>query len=393
MAGTKFTQNKLEGVQVLRGLAAIFVLWNHLKFNLGQDLEKFSSVPFVGTYWGSIGVDIFFVISGFVISMTAGKFGSDWRTFMALRVARIVPLYFAASTYFLVESILSSHFGGKPMRYSGMAIFNTYAFIPVLNGHNFTDPIMPNGWTLSFEMMFYLCFAILLAFGSIERRWFWLPAFFVTGMVINMAFTQNGPWFFPKFLFHPMTLEFCAGCVLYHLRDRIGKTALYIMGGLGLVFLYWGHDKSEFGIHESVMNVASFGLYRTIVCGGFAACLVGVITQIDFKYSWKWPQFLLLLGDASYSIYLVPAPFMMTFMIGLKVLSKFAGHDMTPPPWLYGSIYVVSSITVSIACWKFFEMPATNFAKRFLFRFLPDKRGKENIPTAPIQPIGESVNP
>jgi exopolysaccharide production protein ExoZ len=394
MSVTKFAQNKLEGVQVLRGVAALLVLWCHLKFNLGRDAENFSNVPFLATNFGSIGVDIFFVISGFVISMTAAKLGTDWRAFLALRVARVVPLYFAASTYVLLESILSSHLGDKPMRISGLSIFNTYAFIPVLDGRYFTGPILVNGWTLSFEVWFYLCFAGLLRLGAARQGWLWLPLFFTVGMILNLAFTQHGPWYLPKFLFHPMTLEFCAGCVLYHLRDRIGKFALYAMAGLCLLFLFWGYHESFLGVHWTILDDARAGLYRVMVWGGFAACLVGVITQIDLKYTWKWPQFLLLLGDASYSIYLVPMPpLMMTFSILLKLLGKFMGHDMTPPPWYYGSIYVLGSVAVSIACWKFFEIPTTSLTKRWLFRFLPERQRKPNTPDDPIPKIGESANP
>jgi exopolysaccharide production protein ExoZ len=365
-------------------LAALLVLWCHLKFALGLPPEHFSNVPLVATNWGAIGVDIFFVISGFVISLTAASLNYDWRAFFAARTARIVPLYFAISTYALVEAILSSHFSGKPLRFSGPAIFATYAFIPLLDGPNFTGPILKNGWTLSFEMWFYLCFAGLMKIGFGRRAWLWLPGFFMVGMVANAIFFQPTHWFLPNFLFHPITLEFCAGCLLYHLRNKIGKSGLYVMGGLCVLFLYLGYDKSIWGSHFVILNDAKTGLCRAVEWGGFAACLVGMITQIDLKYSWKWPRFLLLLGDASYSIYLVPPAFLMTFDIGIKVLNKFAGHEVPLSPWWYGIIYVVGSVGAGIACWKFFEMPATRRAKRFLFRFVPDKPGR-------LQAVGPQV--
>jgi peptidoglycan/LPS O-acetylase OafA/YrhL len=371
-------RDKLEGLQVLRGVAALLVLWCHLKLNLGQSHEHFAHVPLLATDFGAIGVDIFFVISGFVISMTAAKMGENWRAFLALRVARIVPLYFAVSTYMLLESILSSCLGGKPMRFSSLTIFDTYAFIPALDGRNFNGPILVNGWTLSFEMWFYLCFASLLWLGAGRRAWLWLPVFFTAGLLANLAFTEHGRWFLPKFLFHPITLEFCAGCVLYYARNRIGKSALYVMGGLGLLFLYLGYDQSSLGIHWNVLNDAMIGLHRTIIWGGFAACLVGILTQVDLKYSWKWPRILLLLGDSSYSIYLIPVAFMATVDICLTRLGKFAGHDLTPSPIWYGSIFVLGSIAAGIACWTLFELPATKLAKQFLFRFVPDQRSHQN---------------
>ncbi|HEV2329108.1 MAG TPA: acyltransferase [Verrucomicrobiae bacterium] len=384
MSNTESARNKLEGLQVLRGVAALLVLWCHLKYYLGRDWHSFSNVPFLGTDLGAIGVDIFFVISGFVISMTAAKAGIDWRTFLASRVARIVPLYFTISTLAGLEFI-SGYPGGQV---SGTAIFDTYAFIPMLEGLNFTGPILVNGWTLSFEMWFYLCFAGLLKLGSVRRAWLLLLFFFLAGMAANLAFNQWA-WYLPKFLFHPMTLEFCAGCILYHTRNRIGNAPLYIMGGLSLLFLYLACDSSYLGRHLVIMNYEDAAWHRTIVWGGFATCLVGVMSQIDLRCSWKWPRFLLLLGDASYSIYLVPILFVTTFEMGIDLLSKIAGHDLTPPPLWYGSIYILGSVAAGIACWKFFELPSTSLARRFLSRFLPDKLEKQSALAG--QPTNETL--
>lgn len=373
MSNTESAQNKLEGLQVLRGVAALLVLWCHLKYNLGRDWHTFSSVPFLGTDLGAIGVDIFFVISGFVISMTAAKTGLDWQAFAVSRVARIVPLYFTISILAGLEIICGYPAG----QVCAPSIFDTFYFIPFPDGKEFIGPILINGWTLSFEMWFYLCFAGLLMLGSARRAWFLLPGFFVLGMAVNMALSQWEPWCWPKFLFNPMTLEFCAGCILYNKRNRIGKSALCVMGGLIPLFFYLANDSSSLGRHWTVMNDTDAAWHRAIVWGGFATCLVGVMSQIDLRRSWKWPRFLLLLGDASYSIYLIPILFMTTFKIGLDLLSKIAGHDLTPSPLWYGSIYVLGSVSAGIACWKFFELPSTSLAKRFLFRYLPDKTAKQ----------------
>ena len=384
MSITGSARTKLQGVQVLRGLAALLVLWCHIKYNMGRDFASFSK-PLLATNFGAIGVDIFFVISGFVISMTAAKMEGDWRAFIVSRLARIVPLYYAASTLYAVLAF----FLKKPV--DPWTVVATYGFIPLLDGPNFTGPILVNGWTLCFEMWFYLCFAVLFRLGFERRAWLWLSVFFVCGIAANMAFMQSVYWYLPKFLFHPMTLEFCAGCILYHLRNRIGKFAMYVMGGFCLLFLLLGYDKSYLGVHWIIMNNVNEGLHRAVVWGGFAACLVGLMTQIDLKYSWKWPRFLLLLGEASYSIYLVPAVFMMVFEIVIAQLSKFARHDLTPSPLWYGTIFILGSVMAGIASWKFFELPATRLAKRFLFHFVQNK-GRQDAPRASIQQVGDAVN-
>ena len=90
--------NKQQGIQVLRGVAALFVMFAHLKFNLGIPAENTANTRWLAANIGAIGVDIFFVISGFVIAMTAAKLGDNWRAFLAHRIARIVPLYFTVSS-------------------------------------------------------------------------------------------------------------------------------------------------------------------------------------------------------------------------------------------------------------------------------------------------------
>jgi peptidoglycan/LPS O-acetylase OafA/YrhL len=158
---------RLDGLQVLRGVAALLVGWCHLKYNLGLTHEQLVRLPLVASDLGAIGVDIFFVISGFVIAMTAENTGGNGRAFFAHRIARIVPLYFTVSSYMLVLIVLwgvTTHEIDISQWLSFRLIFNTYAFIPIFDGPNFTSPACLNGWTLSFEMWFYVCFAALIKF-------------------------------------------------------------------------------------------------------------------------------------------------------------------------------------------------------------------------------------
>lgn len=354
----------------MRGIAALLVLWCHLKYNLGSGFKSVASHPLLATDFGGIGVDIFFVISGFVITMTAAKLDGRWREFLTLRISRVVPLYFTISTYCLIEAALSSLLNGKLMRVSGRAIFNTYAFLPVLDGPNFTSPALVSGWTLEFEMWFYLCLAGLLILGVRRRVWLWLPGFLIAGLVFNLAFTQHGRWFLPKFLFHPITLEFCAGGVLYHIRHYLGEgtLCLTVIFSLVLVVPAWHH--STLGCCWTIMNDAGAGLLRATLWGSFAVCLVGTVIHIDLIYAARWPRLLLLLGDASYSIYLMPSALMLTVEIGFKLLSRLIGHSIALPPEWHGLLYVAGSTLFGVACWKYFEVPTTRFTKKYLFRLL-----------------------
>ncbi|HSY42987.1 MAG TPA: hypothetical protein VK811_03695, partial [Candidatus Acidoferrum sp.] len=168
---------------------------------------------------------------------------------------------------------------------------------------------------------------------------------------------------------HPMTLEFCAGCLLFHFRNRIGKMMIYIMAAAGLTLLYFAYRTPELSYNGDVLTNPIQGLHRALVWGGFAVCLVGVVTQLDLKYLLAWPRWLTLLGDASYSIYLIPGVFMMTFDIARHAISKLTGHEFLMMTGLgRAAFWVAGTIVCSILCWKYFEVPTTRLMKRFLLR-------------------------
>lgn len=348
----------------MRGVAALLVMWCHLKYNLGRPAQIYADEPWLATDLGAIGVDIFFVISGFVIAMSAVNLGQNWRAFLARRFARVAPLYFVVSSYLLLLVPFGQFQSDRLFR----QLFNTFAFIPLFDLASFTNPLCVNGWTLSFEIWFYLSFAGLMAFAGGRRAGTILPAFMAAGVLITGVFYHSEYWFLPKFLFHPLTLEFCAGCILYHARNWMGTRTLCLLCILLPIFLFFANQAQSLGIHAKVLNNPLAGLHRAGVWGGFATCLVGIMTQIDLKHTLNWPKAFLLIGDASYSIYLIAALIMPTFRIFTSMLIAPA---FNPSPLANGVIYVAGTVVGGILCWKYFEVPATLKAKTFLARFVP----------------------
>lgn len=363
------SSNKLEGLQVLRAIAALSVMVCHLKSSMLVPPANFLGIPWDATRLGAIGVDIFFVISGFVIAMTGSRLGNDWRAFLSLRVARIVPLYFVLSTYALLEAVISARVHQAPLLLSWRNVFNTYAFIPLFNGGNWIGPILGAGWTLCFEMWFYLCFATLMRYSGGMLAGTRLPYILGVAVAAKMLFLPSMAWGLPNFLFHPLTLEFCAGCLLYHFRNHIGKVMIYGMAVAAITLLFFAYRAPALSYDGYVLTFPVSGLHRALLWGGFAFCLVGLVTQLDLKYQWAWPRWLVLLGDASYSIYLIPGIFLMTFDIARHAISKLAGHEVMPMTGLgRAAFWVAGTIVCSILTWKYFEVPATRLMKRFLLR-------------------------
>ena len=369
---------KLEGLQVLRAVAALLVVWCHLKSNLVASPASNLPDNWLSTEVGAIGVDIFFVISGFVIALTAEKLGNDWRTFLAHRAARIVPVYYLISTYLLLIMLAGSLYRTNSSSVLNNLtfnnLFNTYGFIPLFDRTTYSTPLCVNGWTLSFEIWFYLCFAGLMRYHGAREAGKSLPFILSAGVALSLIF-YHGTWFLPKFLFNPMVLEFCAGCLLYHARNRIGLRTLYVMLVWLPLSLFLVNRTHLLGVHWTIVANPVSALWRASIWGSFATCLIGIVTQIDLKYAPRWPKVLLLIGDASYSIYLL-GPLIMWTLLGVIVrLNRLIGHNyiVLTPLWS-GVIYLLGTVLGGIILWKYFEVPVTKRAKTFLVRLVSKEK-------------------
>ncbi len=162
---------KLASIQFLRALAAIMVLYEHsvdIQAGFGPSFQK---TLFLTLHSGAMGVDIFFVISGFIITWSAGKWagGREGRRFLSHRFVRLVPLYWIATLIFF---ILQAHHMHKTGSLPSVAVIvKTITLLPVIDRAHFITPLMSLSWTLSFEWLFYLLiFAVIVL--SVRRKTF-----------------------------------------------------------------------------------------------------------------------------------------------------------------------------------------------------------------------------
>ena len=157
---------RLESVQVLRGIAAMLVVFNHaglLALSMDNHFGPSWLVPSKAVAeMGAIGVDLFFIISGFVMALSARRFMGPWgaSTFLALRFVRIAPLYYLASLLMLANVVRV----GMPLDPS--SLLNSITFIPVFDDASYSWPVHYLGWTLSFECVFYSLVGTLIAAGA-----------------------------------------------------------------------------------------------------------------------------------------------------------------------------------------------------------------------------------
>lgn len=280
--------DRFRSIQYLRGLAATLVVASH------AFLYPIADEPMLYGRWGWLGVILFFVISGFIMVTVTGDGRFDAGLFLRRRAVRVVPLYWAV-TLFTAGLALWAPSLFKTMTFDFSQLWRSLLFVPFFNETSGgIHPIYKLGWTLNYEVYFYLCFALLCFLGSTARvvtltvAFIGLAAF---GFVARP--TSDLVVFYTSF----MPLAFCAGM------------------GLGLMALR-GTYRASIGFMIGVGIVGAAGLVLGLAWPAalvedwtaFLGCLVfaSVVVFLGVQLEGILPSVSMLerSGDASYSTYL-----------------------------------------------------------------------------------------
>jgi len=148
VAGEPTEQQTIVAIQALRALAATAVVFAHFQMDLGRLLNARDALPDLTL--GNAGVDLFFVISGFVMVYASepmfGRAGGPLQ-FMTRRLIRIVPLYWLVTTLYLVMALAIPAFEKS---YSVASVVASYLFIPWPRLDGIMQPLVGQGWTLNY---------------------------------------------------------------------------------------------------------------------------------------------------------------------------------------------------------------------------------------------------
>jgi len=289
-------------IQYLRAIASILVVLSHIAW---KNIQAGGSTMHWWHEAGTFGVDIFFIISGFImIYITANMHQqpNGVRIFLKKRFTRIVPLYWfytliALSIFFLMPEKVNSA-GGDTQ------ILKSFFLLPLKSEE---DYLVGVGWTLHYEFLFY----ILFSFGLLLTRKMGniMVSIFLLFSICYALFIsmQDINYIFYSFL-NVIFIEFLLGMLLYHLLRKIpvihwSISILSIMVGIFL-FSYFFNDHTLTSVHRIDTAISAF-----LICFGV----------VSLEYIWKVKEFKLLskIGDASYSIYLLH-PFVLVAMVMLN---------------------------------------------------------------------------
>lgn len=339
----------IAGIQYLRGIAAMMVVFHHVRHVFGDVSEW--------TNFGMRGVDIFFVISGFIMAyitpLSRHKMVdrlSDMRFFWLKRLVRIVPLYWIALT-------LSVVFLYK-IDITAPGLIRDFLFFPRFNPQ-FPEKIWPAlvpGWTINYEMFFYLIFGISILFGS----WRLL----VTALVIISLGIVGAYWQFGsapmRFYTSTIMVEFFFGMMLLSVWRYLSA-----VGVRRYRWIWWACLVGGF-----LMLAVNLPGPEFLVHGILAACIVlGAIFALE---DIRIPP-LRILGEASYSIYLFH---LLSFMVSWQVVNSLRLSVTDPNDTiLVFVIYVVIAACAGIALHYLLEMPLVRTGNALIKRFRPHRTG------------------
>ena len=297
----------ISNIQTLRAIAAILVVAFHA-IPTAKSYQLSTDFFYKIDIWGSAGVDIIFVISGFIMIYIQNKKNKTPVEFIKDRIERIVPLYWFLTLSFSAL-LLTFPSAFNVWTFDFKTLINSLFFINYLTSGNY--PVLFVGWTLEYEMLFYLVFAL-----SIFMKNIYYSAICCIISLIVMVFLGLSD----------IILEFCFGMLvglLYsNTKLKINSFLCFISIALGFYFLTidWNIE-----------------LPRFIVWG-----LPSLFIFIGFLYLKPIKNIVLdTLGSASYSIYLVHV---FVILISYRVFSKIGRIDIS----YINEIYVILSILASI---------------------------------------------
>lgn len=321
----------LYSVQALRALAAWAVVFCHFaQINMGKKgLDLFLSV-----FWayGAYGVDLFFIISGFVLFHSTRRHETKPATFLWYRVRRIVPAYWLATSVLALLVLISPRLASWTAVDLGFFI-KSLLFIPAQNPSGIGPyPLLTVGWSLNYEMMFYAIFSVVL----------FLPrATHVVALGIGLVLLQLG-------------LSNLGGVAAFYARPIMYE---FLLG----VLIAWAWQRGWFTrIHPLAAVCVCVAAVSTMVTKGkghdfiwvglpCAAVLIAAISQEKY-FPRRGP--LPLLGDWSYSTYLWHA----VVLTILAYVSKVFGIR---PNWM-----LWPAVPLVVLCsWLSFEFIEKRFGK------------------------------
>lgn len=327
----------LHNIQMLRAVAALLVVLHHALPHYEVMGGSFSPIKTLA-HWGFAGVDIFFVISGFIMAYTTfpkARTRSNAAIFIKHRLFRI---YLGYWPFFLIMLLI--WYTKDPDKLLTLDMVGSF----FLTNTDMFHLVLPVSWSLTYELYFYLLF--LLTFMVPVRQLYKaipLVTLLVTLFSGYTFLTHTEP---APLLYSPFLLEFFAGVMLYMFRTRL-LTFIMLPVALLITVSAYGYAFS----HE-ITN----GFLRVLSLGSGAFSLVWSVMILEQQQIYRAGKFLVSLGNASYTLYLSHLIILeMFYYLGLRTLFTSSEHPWIPLAGL--SVILLLCVTFSLLYYQNAEKP------------------------------------
>ncbi|WP_341799873.1 acyltransferase [Klebsiella michiganensis] len=353
------TKYQIGNLQVIRALAALSVVLDHTFATSFKGLVSEDNYEYIHTLLndlGWFGVNVFFVLSGFLMIFTQNDEKKSYR-FIYDRIIRIYPAYILLSIPIIIFALTPSQYDHR--------IYNTYQLVqniilmPGWEGMSYSNANYP-AWTLVYEMFFYIIFSGVLLFSrkkshiSIAISLILVCLIVIYKSVLNSNGTQQLTDI-KHLLGNLILLNFAAGCLL---GAFFKKGNLNVNGKLFLIATIL-----IFGL-SSVVRMklsAHSGMGADIIFGTITASIVIYIALCSQEIK---NRVIKIIGDASYSIYLTHVTLL---LIKNKIMNMLGLFDSIYSVLLCNIIFVPISISVGIMSYQLVERPLMNILKKVTY--------------------------
>lgn len=298
---------RYDGIQILRAIGCIFVILCHTKF--------FNR--------GSFGVDIFLVISGFMLIYSTQK---NVDNFLVKRIKKIVPMYWimtivtAIFVCFLPELFNSYEFTWK-------YLFKSLFFIPYEHS-GIEQPLLGLGWTLNYEMFIYVIFFIGI---KLSKKYRGVITSIICCLLVLVRPMDNVDNFYIHYYGNDIIIEFVLGMGLYYfikhyegILKKISANAYLLMSGVLFIVLWYVQDNS----------------YRGFINGGIAALIFLCVFMWSIEKKFSSKNIFVIIGNVSYYIYL-------THIYVVRICEKCMNFL---PGFIIVSISIIASCFIGVIC-------------------------------------------
>lgn len=327
------TSTRLTSIEILRGLAASAVCLFHLICGNPAFFPETSLIEKIGQY-GFLGVEVFFVISGFIIPYSLKKSGYTWHNigpFIWRRLVRLEPPYIASIAAVIGLNLFAaqaSGFAGQQVILNPSQLILHLGYLIPFSNYSWLNPVY---WTLAIEFQFYLLTSVLfLLMSRLRNAGFFVLCLLLTGSSLLVA---------QDYLFFHYAAFFVLGFALYkRFCGEISSIAFYALTALTVLTIGYTFD------------------IRYCI----AVCIPILMIHFTPTIQHKGLEFL---GKISYSLYLIHVP------VGGKIINLSARFsEQEGPRILIVVVAYMFCIYTSYLFYRFIELPALRWSQHIRYR-------------------------